>query len=119
MKILWACACGALVTGCAQKGDSTSANFPPAQGGVPRAGTAIVTPDNSLSGKVARVNEAARFVVLKFPVGRMAMVEQRLFVYHNGLKAGEVKVTGPQTDDHIVADLITGEAQTGDEVRDQ
>jgi len=49
----------------------------------------------------------------------MAMVEQRLFVYHNGLKAGEVKVTGPQTDDHIVADLITGEAQTGDEVRDQ
>jgi hypothetical protein len=28
-------------------------------------------------------------------------------------------VTGPQNDDDIVADLVSGEAQNGDEVREQ
>jgi len=32
---------------------------------------------------------------------------------------GEVKVTGPQRDNDTVADLVTGTAQAGDEVRDQ
>ena len=79
----------------------------------------IVTPDNSLSAKVASYNAAGRFVVLSFPVGRMPNMDQTLFLYRNGLKVGEVKITGPQRDNDIVADLVTGTAQTGDEVRDQ
>ena len=68
---------------------------------------------------MARYNDAGRFVVLEFPVGHMPASEQRLFVYRGGLKVGEIKVTGPQRDDHIVADLTGGEAQAGDEVRDR
>jgi hypothetical protein len=86
------------------------------------AGTAvpaIVTPDNSLTAKVVSYNAAGRFVVLGFPVGQMPRLEQTLFLYRNGLKVGEVKITGPQRDINIVADLLTGEAQVGDEVRDQ
>jgi hypothetical protein len=80
---------------------------------------AIVTPDNSLTAKVISYNPAGRFVVLGFPVGQMPRLEQGLFLYRNGLKVGEVKVTGPQRDNNIVADLVTGEAQAGDEVRDR
>jgi len=79
----------------------------------------IVTPDASLRGKVSRYNEAGRFVVLEFPIAHLPGVGQKLFVYRNGLKIGEVKVTGPQRDDRTVADLTTGEAQAGDEVREQ
>jgi hypothetical protein len=80
---------------------------------------AIVTPDNSLTATVISYNPAGRFVVLGFPVGQMPRLEQSLFLYRNGLKVGEVKVTGPQRDNNIVADLVTGEAQAGDEVRDR
>ena len=79
----------------------------------------IVTPDNSLTAKVASYNAAGRFVVLSFPVGHMPAMDQTLFLYRNGLKAGEVKITGPQRDNDTVADLVTGTAQVGDEVRDQ
>jgi hypothetical protein len=79
----------------------------------------IVTPADGLSGKVARVNSNLRFVVLNFPVGQMPAINQRLVVYRSGLKVGELKVSGPQQDDNIVADIIAGEATPGDEVRDR
>jgi hypothetical protein len=84
-----------------------------------QAPATIVTPDNSLTANVVSYNPAGRFVVLGFPVGRMPRLEQSLFLYRNGLKVGEVKVTGPQRDNNIVADLVAGEVQVGDEVRDQ
>ena len=68
-------------------------------------------------GKVALVNPTARFVVLNFPFGTMATAEQRLSLYRRGLKVGEVKVTGPVRENNIVADLVAGEAEVGDEVR--
>jgi hypothetical protein len=80
---------------------------------------AIVTPDDSLTARVLSYNSAGRFVVLGFPVGRMPRQEQSLFLYRNGMKVAEVRVNGPQRDNNVVADLVTGEAQVGDEVRDQ
>jgi len=79
----------------------------------------IVTPGNSLVGKVAFVNTTARFVVLNFPIGHLPAIEQHLNVYRSGLKVGEVKVTGPQYDDNVVADLLAGDSEIGDQVRDQ
>lgn len=79
----------------------------------------IVTPDNSLTAKVVSYNSVGRFVVLSFPIGRMPMMNQSLFLYRNGLKVAELKITGPQRDNNIVADVIKGEAQVGDEVRDK
>ena len=75
-----------------------------------------VTADTSFSGKVATVNAAARFVVLSFPVGHMPPLDQHLNVNRRGVKVGELKVTGPQLEENIVADIVSGDAQTGDEV---
>ena len=79
----------------------------------------IVTPAEGLNGKVAWVNSNLRFVVITFPVGQMPALDQRLNVYRRGLKAGELKISGPQSDDSIVADIVAGEAEPGDAVRDK
>ena len=78
---------------------------------------AIVTPDVSLTAKVVSVNVVGRFVVLDFPNGQMPKLQQTLSLYRAGLKVGEVKITGPQAEDNIVADLTAGEAKVGDTVR--
>lgn len=102
-----------MVTGCASKKHPASAKSAAL---VPAA---IVTPDLSLTAKVLSVNAAGRFVVLDFPNGQLPKLQQTLSLYHAGLKAGEVKVTGPQAENAIVADLISGEAKVGDTVRAQ
>jgi len=77
----------------------------------------IVTPDAAPVGKVALVNVPARHVVLTFPLQKLPPVGQRLALYRHGVAVGQVKVSGPQREDNIVADLIAGEAEVGDEVR--
>lgn len=78
-----------------------------------------VAPGNAQAGKVALVNGSARFVVLSFPLGEMATVDQHFILYRRGSKVGEVKVTGPQREANIVADLVSGKAEVGDEARPQ
>ena len=78
-----------------------------------------LAPTLQLTGKVASVNSELRFVVLDFSVGDMPGINQRLGVYRAGQKVAQVKVTGPQSDTNIVADIIDGEAQVGDEVRQE
>lgn len=79
----------------------------------------IVTPEDGLVGKVEMVNQNARYVVLSFPIGHLPAMEQRLSVYRRGLKVGEVKVSGPQIEDNVVADIVEGDSGPGDEVRDK
>jgi len=79
----------------------------------------IVTPGTGLTGKVTRVNSSGRFVVMTFPIGHLPTLDQPLSIYRQGLKVGELKVTGPQRDDSVVADLVAGDAAPGDEVRDK
>ncbi len=79
----------------------------------------IVTPNDSLTARVVSVNTVGRFVVLNFPLSQMPKMDQTLFLYRGGLKVGEVRITGPQQSSNIVADLVSGEAQAGDTVRDQ
>jgi len=83
----------------------------------PEPSRPIVTPSNVLSGRVLKSKPGMGFAVLVFPVGQMPALEQRMTVYRGGLKVGEVRVTGPQRDDKIVADVVAGEAAEGDEVR--
>ena len=119
--------CALVLPGCARKKVADWGSLPQPRAGAPAAPagtsatnqTLIVTPENALVGKVALVNATARFVVLNFPLGKMAAVDQRLNLYRRGLKVGEVKVTGPQQADNIVADLVAGEADVGDEARSQ
>ena len=102
------------LTGCAWMKHKPAAAKP-----APVARQTIVTPDDSLAAKVVRVNTVAQFVVLNFPEGRMPKLEQHLFLYRGGLKAAEVKISGQPSETLIVADLVSGDAQVGDTVRDQ
>ena len=115
-----------LISGCAEKKPA----FPPdtyTPGVVPQAtpstsitnGSLIVTLDPASTGKVASVNTTDRFVILNYPLGHVPSNGRKLNLYRHGLKVGEVKVTGPQQDDNTVADVVSGEAAEGDEVRDR
>ena len=95
------------------------ATFPEATPAVSEPAKVTVVPDTGLAGKVASMNASLHFVVLNFQAGRMAAIGQTLAVYRQGQKIGEVKVTGPQQDDNIIADITSGEAETGDEVREK
>jgi hypothetical protein len=79
--------------------------------------TFVISTDESLSGHVATVNETLKFAVLTFPVGKLPAVDSRMNVFRNGAIVGEVKISGPQRDDNTVADIVLGDAQSGDEVR--
>jgi hypothetical protein len=78
----------------------------------------IVSPSHELFGTVAAVDEHGRFVVLSFPLGQMPQVDTLLPVFRHGVNVGQVKVTGPQRDDTTTADVISGDLQVDDEVRD-
>ncbi len=95
-----------------KKGGPPAALVPaPAQPGT------LVNPLLQPTGKVASINARLRFVVLDFSLSRVPELEQRLNVYRQGQKVGEVKISGPTLNANTVADLVAGEAQVGDEVR--
>jgi hypothetical protein len=101
-----------LVSGCvSKKPASAKISIAPPQ--------MIVAPDSSLAAKVVRYNSAGRFVVVSFPAGLMPKMDQTLFLYRAGLRVAEIKINGWQQDNLVVADVTSGEAQVGDEVRDQ
>ena len=68
-------------------------------------------------GKIVSVNATVRFVVLDFPLNMIPAVGQKMSVYRDGQKIGEVKISGPQNETNIVADITAGSAQASDEVR--
>lgn len=95
----------------------------PAPGGgrsIVRTNSANVTvaPATTVTGKVVHVNPRGQFAVVTFPLGYLPRPEKRLAVYRNGLKVGELKVSKEQIVPNAVADIMAGEAQVGDEVRD-
>ena len=79
----------------------------------------IVTPDMSLAAKVISYNTVGRFVVLSFPAEQMPKLQQTMFLYRMGMKVAEVKITGPQQENNIVADLVSGDPKVGDTVRSE
>jgi hypothetical protein len=112
-----------LLSGCAtntaNRPGSGAAGKSPSTGQVSGHPNPPVAPTILLVGKVVRVNPAARFVVLNFPVGRLPALDQRLILYRSGLKVGEVKVSSWQYDDSVVADIVAGDSAIGDEARDR
>jgi hypothetical protein len=116
MRIWIGVLCGAVwLTGCARTGRIADIQAPVAP---PKPGEVVITPDFKASGKVVKVNSEARFVILDFAINSVPQPERKLNVYRSGLKVGEIKVTGPERDNNTVADLIAGEAQVNDEVRE-
>jgi hypothetical protein len=117
MRILWLALiiCLGCGTGClGRKASRNKASY----GGQAGAQKLIVTAETGFTARVVRVNPNGRFVVLTFPVGQIPTLGKPLNLYRGGLKTGEVRITGPQRDDSVIADLTAGEAQVGDEARD-
>jgi hypothetical protein len=106
--------CAILLFGCSSLKPTTAK---PAKTISP-ATTPVITPDFRTVGKVARVNMDGRFAVITFSPGQLPKANDLLDVYRNGLKVAEVKVDGRwQSDNNTVADIVAGEVQAGDEVR--
>ncbi len=115
---LWGMVMAATLS-CATTKPTASNGSADAAGRTARPTAPVITPDSSLRGQVVFLNARARYVVVNFPVGRMAAPGQVLNVYRRDLKVGEVRVDTWRRDDNVVADLIAGEAQPGDEVRER
>jgi hypothetical protein len=78
-------------------------------------GTAIT----ESTGKVASVNAGLRFVVIDFGFNPVPQVDQRMSIYRQGQKVGEIKISSQARNNIIAADITAGEASVGDEVRPQ
>ena len=75
------------------------------------------TPFLESKGKVRAIHATSRFVVIDFYLSRLPQIGQRMNLYRQGLKVGEVKISGPEMSQYIAADIVAGDAQVGDEVR--
>jgi hypothetical protein len=113
-KFIGILSCAILLAGCASPKSTAAKPGQPK----PAPAKAVITPDFRPLGKVARVNSDGRFVVVSFPPGEVPKPDELLNVYRNGLKVAEVKVDGRwQTGNNLVADIVAGEVQAGDEAR--
>jgi hypothetical protein len=74
--------------------------------------------DHGVQGKVVSANPTLRYVVMDFPIRRLPALDQRLNVYRQGQKVGEVAVSGPIMGTAAAGDVIAGQAEIGDEVRE-
>ena len=75
------------------------------------------TPFLESKGKVRAIHSTSRFVVIDFYLSRLPQIGQRMNLYRQGLKVGEVKISGPEISQYIAADIVAGDAQVGDEAR--
>ena len=119
----WHCLFLLAAVGSAGCASNRSDEFPmPKSGAKPPAkkpSAAIVTPAQGRAGKIASVRPGGHFVVITFPVGvPLPPAERRLNVYRAGLKVAEVKVNALSIDVNTVADIVAGECEVGDEVRE-
>lgn len=77
----------------------------------------VITLADPWAGKVASVNQAARFVILDYSLSQMPPVGQRLGVYRKGVRIGEIRISGQPQDGYVAADITAGEILNGDETR--
>lgn len=120
MKTLWSTLLlVAVVAGCSTPGpEPEPATSKPAKASQPTdTNTVVITPSFDLIGQVTSVNGKSRFVILAFPTATIPAKEQKLNVYRNDRKVGELRVTGPTEGTITAADILAGEILVGDEAR--
>jgi hypothetical protein len=72
--------------------------------------------DLALHGRVVQVNPQLRYVLIDFSLRQMPDRGQRLDIYRADQKVGTVRISGPFIETTAVGDVLTGEAQVGDDV---
>lgn len=105
------------LAGCAAKNSGPKPVPAAKTPGAKTARSPALAPTLETVGKIVSVNSAVRIAVLEFPLTAMPSPGLKMNVYRRGQKVGELKISGPQDENNIVADLTAGDAQTGDEVR--
>ncbi len=77
-----------------------------------------IMPVDRNQGRVASVNERLRFVVVDYSLSPMPKIGQRVYLYRDGAKTGELRIAGPSMGTTIIADLLQGDAKIGDLARE-
>ena len=77
----------------------------------------VIEPVSAFSGKVVLVNAPLKYIVIEGTIGRLPPVDQKLNVYRDGQRVGEVVVSGQSRGANFAADITLGEARVGDTVR--
>ncbi len=83
------------------------------------AAPASATTTLPASGRVHSVNPGLRFLVVDYTLGGMPELQSRLNVYRNNEKIGEIRLSGPERNGFVAADILEGILQVGDEIRTQ
>ncbi len=97
---------------------ATNAPAPPAAEVGSPARYPEVTPVTPVQGRVVFLNPRLRFVIVDFAFHQMPRFEQRLGVFRAGRRVGEVRISGPADGTRVAADVMAGEADVGDLVRE-
>lgn len=74
-----------------------------------------VRPLGGTEGRVERVNAKLRLVVLDYSLNALPAIGSRLQVIREGAPVGELRITGPSQGTKICAELVSGDADKGDE----
>ncbi|MBE7499803.1 MAG: hypothetical protein HS113_05740 [Verrucomicrobiales bacterium] len=78
----------------------------------------VLTPITPVQGRVVFLNAKLRFVIVDFTFHQLPQAGQRLGLYRGTARVGEVRVSGPFRGQTTVADVMSGEARVGDQVRE-
>lgn len=73
----------------------------------------------TILGRVETVNTQSWFVVVDFSLSVLPAKDQLLGVYHAGQRVGQVRMSGPFRPPRVAGDLLSGQAQVDDEVREE
>ncbi len=69
------------------------------------------------SGRIHSVSPVAPFVVVDYILGGMPPLQSTLDVFRAGQKVGQVRLSGPEQNGFVAADILSGILQIDDEVR--
>ncbi len=69
------------------------------------------------SGRIHSVNPGLQFVVIDYTLGGTPPLQSLLPVYRANLKVGQVRLTGPERNGFVAADVVEGALLVDDEVR--
>lgn len=74
---------------------------------------------DAIRGRVASVRDDLRFAIVDFAGGKMPILDQRLYAYRLDQKVAEIRVSGPYRGTTAAVDIVQGDTQPGDLVRDR
>jgi hypothetical protein len=124
-----------LIAGCASSDSKTAEGERPAVATIPSKGGGLVrdsqpsdaqsktnSPENATlvlptSGRIHSVNPGLQFVVIDYTLGGVPALQSLLPVYRGDQKVGQVRLTGPERNGFVAADVVEGILQNDDEVR--